>query len=508
LKITGAALMTGQDPHQVGLGSMETLTPPGVPQTTPGYKGSLEGEFTGIAELLDGVGYDTYQVGKWHLGEGEGQTPQDTGFDENFTLYDGGASYFSDAHRLSPRAQEPVDTVIYERNGSAIDSLPEDFFATRAYTDEMIEMVDQSVAAENPFFGYLGYTAPHDPLHVENEELIDEYLEVYLDDYNFEELRDERIQRMLELELIDEIPATRWMEQTPDWDSITDEQKKDLAYRMAVYAAVNHEADEQVGRLIDHLKDAGVYDDTLIVVASDNGAAANTHELYIPPGAEGWHQEVYPRMGDIEAYGLQGSFVSMGLPNAQASSGPYFHAKNTLFEGGTRVPAFIKQPSLDGDNEHRVVDSFAHITDLYPTFAEYAGAETNPNENLLGNSAKPLLEGESETVGDGEFGWEHFGHRSYRSGEWKLIFAPEPMGGTGKYSLYNLANDPGETEDVIEDHPEIAEELEQKWDQYAQDNGVVVVDFEAVNEVAEDSAARSLTIDWASEIAGQTANDE
>lgn len=502
-----AALMTGQDPHQVGLGSMENLTPPGVPQTTPGYKGSLEGDFTGIAELLGDVGYDTYQVGKWHLGEDEGQTPQATGFHENFTLYDAGASYFSDGYRLSQRTHEPENTVIYERNGTAIESLPEDFFATRSYTDEMIEMVDQSVATENPFFGYLAYTAPHDPLHVENEALIDKYLDVYLDDYNFEELRDERVQRMLELELIDEMPATRWMEQTPDWDSITDEQKKDLAYRMAVYAAVNHEADEQIGRLLDHLQDAGVYDDTLIVVASDNGAAANTHELYVRPGTEGWHEEFYPRVGDVDSYGLEGSFVSMGLPNAQASSGPYFHAKNTLFEGGTRVPAFIKNPSVTGDNEHRVVDTFAHITDLYPTFVDYAGADSNSSENLLGDSAKPLLEGEADTVGDGEFGWEHFGHRSYRSGEWKLIFAPEAMGGTGEYALYNLANDPGETEDVIEDHPETAKELEQKWDQYAQDNGVEVVDFEEVNAAAPEAAAISLSIDWASELDNQTEVD-
>ncbi|OAV52029.1 sulfatase-like hydrolase/transferase [Enteractinococcus helveticum] len=495
-----AALMTGQDPHQVGLGSMENLTPPGVPQSTPGYKGSLEGDFTGIAELLDEVGYDTYQVGKWHLGEEEGQTPQDTGFNENLTLYDAGASYFPDGLRLSQRTHEPENTVIYERNGSTLDSLPDDFFATRSYTDEMIEMIDQSVTAENPFFGYLAYTAPHDPLHVEDEELIGRYLDIYLDNYSFEELRDARIQQMLELELIEEAPSTRWIAQTPELDSITENQKKDLAYRMAVYAAVIHEADEQIGRLIDYLQDTDVYDDTLIVVASDNGAAANTHELYIRPGTERWHSKFYPKVGDIESYGLEGSFVSIGLPNAQVSSGPYFHAKNTLFEGGSRVPAFIKTPATNEEYEHRVVDTFAHITDLYPTFAEYGGANTKPGENLLGYSAKSFLEGTSDSIGDDEFGWEHFGHRSYRSGNWKLIFAPEPMGGTGEYSLYNLDKDPGETNNVIDSYPDIAHELAEKWDQYAEDQGVEVVDFEAVNAAAPESAAISLSIDWANDI--------
>src|SRR5690625_5247365 len=114
---TRAALMTGQDRHRVGLGSMEGITPPGVPESTPGYKGSLEGDYTGIAEILGDEGYETYQVGKWHLGGEDGQTPEDLGFDENFTIYDGAASYFSDAYRHSPRDVDPVDTAIYERNG-------------------------------------------------------------------------------------------------------------------------------------------------------------------------------------------------------------------------------------------------------------------------------------------------------------------------------------------------------------------------------------------------------
>ncbi|GAB3726365.1 sulfatase-like hydrolase/transferase [Nocardiopsis nanhaiensis] len=496
---TRAELMTGQNRHQVGLGSMEGLTPPGVPETTPGYKGSLEGEFTGISELLGDAGYDTYQVGKWHLGGDEGQTPQDLGFDENFTLYDAGASYFSDGHRLFNRGEKPEDTVIYESNGELVDSLPEDFFATRSFTDEMIEMVDQNADSDLPFFGYLAHIAPHDPLHVEDTNLIDHYLATYPGDYNYEDLREDRIERMYQLELIDSDVDTRWLESSPGWDSLTTEQQEDMAYRMAVYAAVIHETDEQIGRLIDHLEETGQYDETLIVLASDNGASASTQKNYNAFARDGWHEETYPLLNEMESYGLQGSFPSIGLPNAQVASGPYFQAKNTLMEGGTRVPALIKTPSSNGDSEHRIVDSLAHIHDLYPTFAEYAGVDLESAENLIGDSAKPLLEGTSDTIGDDEIGWEHFGHRSYRSGDWKLNFTPEPMGGTGKYALYDLANDPGETDDIIDDHPEIGEELAQKWDLFAEDNGVVVVDFEDVNEGAQDIADAWYAIDWSHE---------
>lgn len=127
---TRAALMTGQDPHRVGLGSMEGMTPPGVDQSTPGYKGSLDGDFTGIAEVLSATGYDTYQVGKWHLGQEEEQRPTALGFDQNFTMYDAGVSYYPDALRLFNRPVEPVNTAVYERNGETLDALPADFFAT------------------------------------------------------------------------------------------------------------------------------------------------------------------------------------------------------------------------------------------------------------------------------------------------------------------------------------------------------------------------------------------
>ncbi|MGP6174275.1 sulfatase-like hydrolase/transferase [Corynebacterium sp. A21] len=497
---TRASLMTGQDRHRVGLGSMEGMTPPGVAETTPGYKGSLEGDFTGIAEVLGEEGYDTYQVGKWHLGADEGQTPADLGFDRNFTLYDAGASYFSDAHRLFG-SEETGDTVVYERDGEVVDNntLPKDFFTTRAFTDEMLDMVGNE-ESDKPFFGYLAYNAPHDPLHVEDKALIDHYLDIYLDNYNYEEARSERIQRMANLGLIDGNVDTRWPEQVPEWDSLSPEQQNDLAYRMAVYAAVLHETDEQVGRVIDRLKETGEYDNTLFVLASDNGASASTSPMAAALGDVEWHSEAFPLVGEAEMYGYEGSYPTISLPNAQVSSGPYFQAKNTLFDGGTRVPSVIKTPVSGSADTHRIVDTFAHITDLYPTFADYAGADLGSAENLLGDSAKPLLEGTSDTIGDDEFGWEHFGHRAYRSGDWKLIFVPEAMGGTGEYALYNLAEDPGETKDVIAEHPEIAEEISEKWDRYAEENGVAVVDFEAVNEISPGIAERWFSIDWAEDL--------
>ena len=494
---TRAALMTGQDPHRVGLGSMEGFTAPGVPTTTPGYRGTLDGKYTGIAEVLSDADYSTYQVGKWHLGDEPGQTPRDLGFEQNFTLYDGAASHYADKLRHAPREVEPVDTVLYERNGEPVDELPDDFYSTHAYTDEMLRMIEQNRESGRPFFGYLAYSAVHDPLHVPDRDLIEEYLDRYMGNNDFNVLRAERIDRLADRGLIDPDVATRWPVQTPDWETLNPQQRRDLAYRMAVYAAMIDDVDRQIGRLTDHLKDTGEYDNTLIVVTSDNGAASASRVVYTAkPGAAQWQDAHYSLVGDVESYGLPGSYPTLGLPNAQVSSGPYFHTKTTVFEGGTRVPTIVKTPAGTNDGGPRVVDTFTHIVDLYPTFADYAGADTDNAGLLSGTSAKPLFDGTSDQVGTDEFGMELFGHRVYREGDWKLVYAPALAGGTGRYALYDLRTDPGETTDLIDTHPDVARRLAEKWDRYAADNGVVPAPFEAVEAAAPRIAELMYSIDW------------
>lgn len=493
---TRAALMTGQEPHRVGLGAMEGLAPPGVPRTTPGYSGSLEGDYTGIAQVLADSGYSTYQVGKWHLGEKPGQTPRDLGFDRNYTLFEGGASHYSDALGLAYRGPSQ-DTVHYERDGQRIDTLPDEFYSSHSYTDEMLRMLEVD-DPDRPFFGYLAYTAVHDPLHLPNQELIDSYLERYLDQNDVRDLRSERIGRLAERGLIDGEVATRWVAQTPDWNTLSDKQRRDLAYRMAVYAAMIEDVDDQIGRVVDHLEKIGEYENTLIVVASDNGAAGASRLAYnFLPGAEEWQEANFPGIGDMDTYGEQGSYPTLGLPNAQVSNGPYFHTKATVFEGGTRVPAIVKTPGRSGQDVNRPVeDTFTQIGDLYPTFADYANASMVDSNVLVGNSMKPLLSGEADQVGVDEFAMESFGHRAFWDGDWKLVYAPEISGGTGRYALFDLSSDPGETHDLADQQPEVVNNLAKKWDQYASANGVVPVDFESVNADAARSNALMYKVDW------------
>lgn len=124
--------------------------------------------------------------------------------------------------------------------------------------------------------------------------------------------------------------------------------------------------------------------------------------------------ENYPLLGDVEAYGQRGSFPSLILANAQLASGPYFHTKGAVFEGGTRAPLIVKPPNVDaGRNKPRIVETFAQITDLYPTFADYAGAALVDPDVLVGDSAKPLLDGTADAIGANDsFGFAMFGERA------------------------------------------------------------------------------------------------
>lgn len=489
-----AALVTGQDPHQVGMGSQNGFVPPGVPAETPGYSGSLEGDFRGIAEVLGETGYATYQVGKWHLGSEEGQTPADLGFEENFSLHESHASHFSDALLSTPRQSgEHWDTAHYERNGETVRELPEDFYSTHAYTDEMIRLIGSGEHKE-PFFGYLAYTAVHDPLHVPDQARVDHYLALYKGKNDYEKLRTERIDRLVEAGLIPEGMETRWPAQVDAWADVSEKRKEDLARRMAVYAAMIEDVDTQIGRVLDHLKQIDEYDDTLVVVASDNGAAGPGRHLYtMPTQSRTWQDDHYPRTSDVEAHGQPGSYPTLSLPGAQVSSGPLFHSKATVFEGGTRAPMVVKLPGAE-PQPSRVIDAFTHVTDLYPTFADYAGIELE-DPALLGSSAREVLEGASDRVGSDEFGMEYLGSRTYRDGDWKIVFTTPPFGGTGDWALYDLAKDLGEVNDVSEAHPEIVERLATAWDKYAEANGVVPVSFNRMN--TEDKLDRAaFAPDW------------
>ena len=156
---TRSVLFSGMDNHRAGLGTMGEIRTPEM-EGYPGYAGHLNFEVAALPEVMRAGGYRTYMAGKWHLGSEEETSPYARGFEETFILAPGGGSHWSDRRPLSP-----PQTMIYRRNGKEVESLPEDFYSTRYYTNVLLEWIRRDHGDGKPFFAYLSYTAPHDPLH-------------------------------------------------------------------------------------------------------------------------------------------------------------------------------------------------------------------------------------------------------------------------------------------------------------------------------------------------------
>jgi arylsulfatase len=462
---TRSMLMSGNDNHVAGLGNMnEALTPNQVGQ--PGYEGYLNYRVVSLASLLHKAGYHTYMAGKWHLGEEPEHDPAKRGFEKSFTLLEGGASHFDDEWMMYANY-----TPTYRENGVRTH-VPRGFYSTEFYTDKTIQYIDQQ-GDDEPFFAYLSYTAVHDPLH-----LPDDWLDRYADKYamGYNALREQRLSRMKQLGIVpDSTVLGPWLQMVPHWDDLSAEQQMSTARRMELYAAMVSNIDFHIGRLVSYLEEAGKLDDTMIIFFSDNGANGADMHMY-PDTDEAWVE----RNSDnrFSNWGRRGSRIAQGAGWAQASSTPFRLFKAFIAEGGIRSPLIISGPPLAREGE--TLDAIAHVMDIAPTLLDIAGATyPDPDEDGIpvpqrGRSMVSLLAARKDSIrSDDDFlAWEFFDWRAVRMSNWKATWIAAPFG-AGDWQLFDMAKDPGESNDVSDQFPNVTQDLADKWDSYADDVGVV-----------------------------------
>ena len=464
---TRSVLLSGTDNHVAGLGTMGEFVTPET-EGHPGYEGHLNFQVAALPEVLKAGGYHTYMAGKWHLGFDEETSPHARGFEETFILVPGGGSHWSDRKPLSL-----PQTMIYRRNGKAVDDLPEDFYSTEYYTNMLLQFIDQNHGDGVPFFAYLSYTAPHDPLHAPKE-YIDEYKGKY--DRGWDVLREERLQALKDFGIVpeDANPYPR-LPSVPAWDEMSAEERELAARDMEVYAAMVDYMDEQIERVFDYLKEIGEYDNTMIVFFSDNGANGALPTAY--PGQTDEYLSSFDN--SLENRGLRNSFIETGPGWAQASMSPSRMFKGFTAEGGIRSPFLVKLPG-EMENSGTMNHSFFHVRDVMPTILDLAGLE-HPQEIGVrqvippqGTSVLDLFAGKVETPSAevSQVGYELFGLKAYYVGDWKILWMPPPFG-PGEWELFNLREDPAEMNDLSgEDAAKLAEMIA-LWERYKDDNGVL-----------------------------------
>ncbi len=471
-------LLTGTDNHVAGLGNMGELLEP-EQKGKPGYEGYVNDRVATIAELLRTGGYHTYMAGKWHLGKGE-HIPYKRGFDEVFALLEGGAGHFQETPAY------PGEPTTYMRNDKNV-GWPKPFYSTVYYTDRMIEFIDAHKDDSKPFFGYLAFTAPHDPLQAPREEIA-KFKGRY--DAGYEKIRENRVHKMMDLGIIPKgtVMYPR-LEHVAAWDDLSPDAKKVSARKMEVYAAMISVIDEQIGRLIKHLRDIGAYDNTLIFVLSDNGANTDDIDFWDKDFIEKTYDNSLENIGNATSYPMYDGGWS------QVSVGPLRLGKTYPTEGGIRTPLIISGPGVKRAGE--TSDALVHITDLTPTALEMAGV-AHPKEldgkelaPMSGRSLTGLLAGKQSAVyGAGEaVGWEVLGRAALRIGNWKIVWIDQPYGAgscaptdfpctkpvPGGWELYDLSTDLAEQNDLAKKMPEKLAELTAAWEKYVKDNGLIVV---------------------------------
>ncbi len=448
---TRASLLTGLYPHQAGVGDMVAN------RGHAAYQGYLNQQCVTIAEALKPAGYQTYMAGKWHVGTQPDQWPVKRGFDRYFGLIDGASSYFNN-HPY--RSNQTLTTALDDQ---PVTTGP-DYYATNAYTDYALKFIDTN-PKDTPFFLYLAFTAPHWPLHALPQDVA-KYRGKY--DGGWDEVRAARFSRMKKLGILNAGTTLSPRDGTiPAWTTVSEPEKAAWTDDMATYAAMIDRMDQNIGRILDKLRQRGEDKNTVILFLSDNGASHETIESnsFLP--------------GIVERSKLPASdtasFTAYGRRGANVSNTPFRMYKHWEYEGGTATSFVAYGPSLVKPG--RISPQPGHIIDLMPTCLDLAGAKypqthkgqpVTPTEGL---SLAPLFKGRSGPVHDALY-FEHEGNRAVRQGNYKIVSTyPNNV-----WALYNLNTDRTEERDLSQQQPQRVQQMAALYEIWANRAGVIPYD--------------------------------
>jgi arylsulfatase A-like enzyme len=276
------------------------------------------------------------------------------------------------------------------------------------------------------------------------------------------------------------------------------DEKTNRAKILQAHAAMIEDMDTNIGKVIQYLKDIGQYDNTLIVFTSDNGSSEPIEMKNLATVGVEEATKYYNTFNNSAAnIGNADSLVNYGAWGAGASVSPLSYFKTTQGEGGVRPPFVMKLPGTSNQTQPDIVNAFAQVNDMTPTFLDYAGVqppgstyngmEVHP---IMGKSLKPLLEGKVTDVyaDDEPVAQEMFNNSAVWMGDWKAVRNFQPVG-DGQWHLFNITGDIGENTDLANQHPEVLKKLILDYDKFAKDVGVVVPSgtIEAFQTVGEKS---------------------
>ena len=461
-----ASLLTGLHPHQTGIGILTYDCGP------EGYAGNLNQHCATIAEVLKTAGYRTYLSGKWHvssnLTEPTDSWPRQRGFDEFFGTIIGAGSFYD------------PNTLTRGNDNAEHEARVPGFFYTDAISDEAVKFLraHRQQHADQPFFQYVAYTAPHWPLHAHDEDIA-RYKGRF--DAGWDQLREERLDKLVRWGLLD----AKWKltDRDPTQPPWTDtEHKAWLARCMEVYAAQIDRMDQGIGRILDQLEADGELDNTLVIFLADNGACAEdipenvtidelVNKLMIARSHTRDGAQVHFGNNPDRMPGPEDTYQSYGTAWANLSNTPFRLYKHWTHEGGISTPLILHWPrgiAQRGEIRHTpgyLPDIMATVLDItgvpYPQSLD--GRAILP---LEGHSLQPAFE--ADLAQRPPMFWEHEGNSAVRIGRWKLV-RQHPQ----DWELYDLVEDRTELHDLAAQHPERVADMARQYEAWAHRCGVL-----------------------------------
>ncbi len=477
---TRASLLTGRSQHAVGMRSVSNFR-----TGFPNQLGHVSNHAATVAEVLGAEGYATFCVGKWHLAPMEqcsaagpfDQWPLGRGFDRFYGFLEGETDQF---HPSLVADNHPIDP----------PGKPEDgYHVSEDMIDKLIGMISDSkgVRPDRPFFAYVPFGATHAP-HQAPKSYLDKYRGRY--DEGWDVVRQRWYQRQLELGVIPE--GTQLAPRNPGveaWEELSANQKRVNCRLQEAFAAFLDHTDDQIGRLLDWLGDAGHLDNTIVVVLADNGASQEggpygvMHEMKFFNGIFDTADDV---IGQIDDIGGPHSHTNYPWGWAQCGNSPFKWYKQNTHEGGVHVPMVMHGPGIAEPGTKR--DQFVNVADIVPTIYDllgisppdtFKGLEQLP---VTGPSFAPVLSDPTAAATNTLQYFEMAGSRAVVAGEgddlWKAVCKHEKGADydTEPWELYHLSQDWSECNDLAETNPDKLAELIECWWQEAERHGVLPLD--------------------------------
>lgn len=460
---TRACLLTGRNAHAAGVGNIAEWGR----ADHPGYRGWIRQDAMTLAEMLRPANYSTFAVGKWHLSslaDQNGSGPYDhwptgRGFDRWYGFHGNAIDHWHPE--------------MFENTSAAYPDKPDDYHLSADLVDRSIDYIGDHVAAspERPFFLYLAFGAMHFPLHAPADD-IRRHRGRY--DMGWDDVREARFRKQLELGIVPEgttLPPRN--ADVPPWNDLTSDQKKLATRGQEVYAAFLEHTDRQVERLVDFLAAQNLYDDTILLILSDNGAAYGgpiegrldvRRDAYLGPAP------IEEFLGDIELFGSDASYPMYSRGWAQAGNTPLKWYKADTYEGGIRSPLIVSWPNGNLPSGG-VSEQYHHAIDVVPSLLNMIN-EAPPSEF---NNEPPLpIQGTSfaytfdkpdaPTTKRVQY-FETLGDRAIWADGWKAV-SRHTAGDDyedDRWELFHAAEDFSESKNLADEYPERLKELKALW---------------------------------------------